>query len=472
MKKITINFSYYASLCLFFLFFIRCASYNQKSQAFQRALQQGNTEQALKSIEENSFLKKKRNLLLYYLEKGKIAYLNGDYELSNSFLNKADAFIEENKVYLGGKVLGVLLNPEMETYTGEDFEKVTIHYYKALNYIFLNKLDEALVEARRINLQLQEINDKYPEGKKNRYTSDGFALNMQGFLYEATGDINNAFISYRNAVNLYLENNGSFFGTPLPEQLKKDVLRTAAALGFINELERYQKLLGTTYVSTEENINGELILFWENGMVPYKDQNFYTFTVLPGSRNGIVSIYNKELDLRLPIPLKKDNNNNNNNNKFSDIDIFNVAFPKYIRRNPYFSQASVIKDSITEIDFQLAQNYEDVAFKTLRDRTLREIGKVAIRLGTKKISEYLLKDKNKDLGAALGIFNALTERADTRNWQSLPNRIYYIRIPLKKGENSISISLRTIKESPKEKTIKIEGRKGIQFKRITTLRSY
>ena len=103
---------------------------------------------------------------------------------------------------------------------------------------------------------------------------------------------------------------------------------------------------------------------------------------------------------------------------------------------------------------------------------MREIGKVAIRLGTKKISEYLLKDKNKDLGAALGIFNALTERADTRNWQSLPNRIYYIRIPLKKGENSISISLRTIKESPKEKTIKIEGRKGIQFKRITTLRSY
>jgi hypothetical protein len=471
MKKAIIKITYYTSLFVFFLFFIRCASYNQKSQAFQRALQQGNTEQALKSIEGNSFLKKKRNLLLYYFEKGKIAHLNGAYELSNSFLNKADAFIEENKLYLGGKVLGVLLNPEMETYTGEDFEKVTIHYYKALNYMFLNRLDEALVEAKRINLQLQEINDKYAEGKKNRYTSDGFALNMQGFLYEATGDINNAFISYRNAVNLYLENNGSFFGTPLPDQLKKDVLRTAAALGFINELERYQKLLGTTYVLEEENINGELILFWENGLVPYKDQNFYTFTVLPGSRNGIATIYNEELNLRLPIPLKKDNNNNNNN-KFSDIDIFNVAFPKYVKRNPYFSQASIIKDSITKIDFQLAQNYEDVAFKTLRDRTLREIGKVAIRLGTKKISEYLVKDKNEDLGAVLGIFNALSERADTRNWQSLPKSIYYIRIPLKKGENSISISISPINGLSKEKTIKIEGRKGIQFKRITTLRSF
>ena len=174
----------------------------------------------------------------------------------------------------------------METYTGEDFEKVTIHYYKALNYIFLNKLDEALVEAKRINLQLQQLNDKYPAGQKNRYTSDGFSLNIQGFLYEASGDLNNAFISYRNAVNLYLANSGSFFGTTLPEQLKKDVLRTAAALGFTDELDRYQKLLATTYSPKEENIEGELILFWENGLIPFKDQTFYSFTVLPGNTDG------------------------------------------------------------------------------------------------------------------------------------------------------------------------------------------
>ena len=164
MKKTAL----YTTLLLFFLFFNSCATYNLKSQEFQTALQQGETEKALKFIDANSFLKKKRNLLLYYFEKGKIAYLNGDYELSNSLLNKADLFIEENKKYLGGKVLGMLLNSEMETYTGEDFEKVTIHYYKALNYIFLNKLDEALVEAKRINLQLQQLNDKYPAGQKNR----------------------------------------------------------------------------------------------------------------------------------------------------------------------------------------------------------------------------------------------------------------------------------------------------------------
>ena len=227
-------------------------------------------------------------------------------------MNKADAFIEENKLYLGGKVLGVLLNPEMETYTGEDFEKVTIHYYKALNYMFLNKLDEALVEAKRINLQLQEINDKYPEGKKNRYTSDGFALNMQGFLYEATGDVNNAFISYRNAVNLYLENNGSFFGTPLPDQLKKDVLRTAASLGFLNELERYQKLLDTTYVLKKENKNGELIqdkklridasgyVVDDNNLAFHtEDIKIYGFNLIPYPQTKKLQLTDKDYELEI-----------------------------------------------------------------------------------------------------------------------------------------------------------------------------
>ena len=111
------------------------------------------------------------NLLLYYFEKGKVAYLDNDYELSNTFLNKADDFISQNKRDVGGKILGTLLNPGQETYLGEDFEKVAIHYYKALNYTFLNKFDEALVEVRKINLQLQQLNEKYPSDKKNRYNS-------------------------------------------------------------------------------------------------------------------------------------------------------------------------------------------------------------------------------------------------------------------------------------------------------------
>ena len=108
----------------------------------------------------------------------------------------------------------------------------------------------------------------------------------------------------------------------------------------------------------------------------------------------------------------------------------------------------------------------------LPKEVIRQASKAAIRLGTKKISEHLLKEENKDLGAALGIFNALTERADTRNWQSLPNSIYYARIPLKKGKNTISILLTAANGISKEEKVYVDSRKGIQFKKITSIKSY
>ncbi|WP_062052823.1 COG3014 family protein [Aquimarina longa] len=441
-----------------------CSSYHTKSVLFQTKVQQGDIQGALTVIDKNKFLTKPRNQLLYLFEKGKLAYLTGDHTLSNELFNKADLLIESNKKALGNQILGVLLNPQKETYKGEDFEKVAIHYYKALNYMFLNKYDEAIVEAKRITLQLQKINEKYPSGKKNRYKDDAFAHTLQGLLYEASGNINDAFISYRNAVDLYLNNQGTYIGVPLPSQLCQDMLRTAHIMGFDSEVERYEKLLNISYVPKNNTEGGEAIVFWENGLAPYKDQTYYTFTILPGNNTGMVTIINEELSLNLPLPISTGGNGRSD---FSDIDIFNVAFPKYVSRQPLYSNAEVQLDSVS-YPFQLAQNYNEIAFKTLKDRTLREIGKVALRLATKKISEYTLKDQNSDLGALLGLFNALTEGADTRNWQSLPNTIFYTRVPLKKGKNNLTVQLKSNQQVINSRNINTQGTGKIQFEKIVT----
>ncbi|WP_282080595.1 COG3014 family protein [Aquimarina algiphila] len=431
---------------------------------FQAKVQQGDMQGALSIIDNNKFLAKPRNQLLYLFEKGKLAYLAGDYELSNELFNKADLIIESNKKAIGNQLLGVVLNPEKETYTGEDSEKVAIHYYKALNYTFLGKYDDALVEAKRVRLQLQKLNDKYPSGKKNRYKDDAFSHIVQGLLYEASGDINNAFIAYRNAVDLYLENEGIYIGVHIPDQLGKDLLRTANAMGFMDQVKHYEQLLGITFVPQKIPEGGEAILFWENGLSPYKEETYYTFTILPGNDIGFLTIINEDLSLNLPLPIPTGGDNHAD---FSDLDIFNIAYPKYVSQPSLYHSAEVYIDS-TSYQFQLAQNYEEIAFKTLRDRTLREIGKTALRLGTKKVSEYIVKNQNKDLGALLGIFNAFTEGADTRNWQSLPNKVFYTRVPLKKGENILSIQLNSNHENLNFRKIKIKGTGGIQFQSIAT----
>ncbi len=61
-------------------------------------------------------------------------------------------------------------------------------------------------------------------------------------------------------------------------------------------------------------------------------------------------------------------------------------------------------------------------------------------------------------GLVVNMFNTATEKADTRNWQSLPAYIQYVRIPLKKGANDIRLRLGNA-----EKTIRVEGKTGLQL---------
>lgn len=438
---------------------VSCATYHSLSQKYQEELIDGDFTKAISSIDKNKFLNKTRNELLYCLEKGKVTHLNGEYELSNELFNKADALIEDHKKNLVAGVLGVLTNPEKTTYRAEDFEKVAIHYYKALNYIFLNLYDDALVEAKRINIELKKINDSYPTGKKNRYTTDAFALNLQGMLYESNGNINDAFISYRNAIDLYIANNDTYFGVPIPNQLKQDIINTAHLLGFTAEELKYSELFGLEF-NKPKVAKGEVIVFWENGLVPYKSQTYFTFTALPGVNNSFVNFSNQDLGVSFMLPTAA-----NSSSKLSDTSVLNVAFPKYENRPSVFSKAKIFinQNKRDDYKFELIEDYATIAFKTLQDRTVREISKIALRVATKKASESIARNQNEGLGAIVGIFNAITEKTDTRNWQTLPSQIYYSRIPLTEEDNKIKIQAQTKQGITQVKEFNVNSTKNIQF---------
>lgn len=443
----------------FFLIFTSCSTYYQKAFLFQKELQEGKTKEALESIDKIKILKSKKNKLLYLLEKGKLEYFNKNYLSSNEFFNKADLLIEDYRKNYGNEILSYFINPTIKPYLPQDFEKVLIHYYKSLNFFALNENEKALVEAKRINLKLQEINDKYPEGKKNSYTSDAFSLILQGLIYESLGEINNAFISYRNAWNLYDRNAGTYYGISAPIQLKKDLISTAHELGFFEERNKYEKLFGISHKSLK-NSKEEVVLFWENGLGPIKEQTHYTFSFLPGKEVGIATIFNKELNLAIPLPLPS----KRESAQFSDLEFFNVAFPKYKPRAPFYSSAKVILEK-EEYFFEKVQNLNVLALQVFKDHTLREISQVAIRLATKKLSEHLLRNQNQNLGALLGIFNALSENADTRNWQSLPAEIYYTRIPIKKSQDKLKVNFYKGNDKWEEKEISLEaGEKNKKLK--------
>ncbi len=87
----------------------------------------------------------------------------------------------------------------------------------------------------------------------------------------------------------------------------------------------------------------------------------------------------------------------------------------------------------------MAEDINQIAFKTLHDRMLRELSNSLLRVGIKQGLKYAASKQNEWLGLAVSLTNAITEKADTRNWQTLPYSISYARVPLQASENNIEL---------------------------------
>ena len=450
-----------------------CASYNNRIGTYYDQVVSNQYEKAYLAIDHNKLLLRKRNRLLYLFEKGKMAHLLKQYDSSNLFFNEADLFIEDAHTSTKDIALSTLLNPMMETYKGEDFEKFMVHYYKALNYLGLGQGDEAMVEARRISLTSYAQQEKTGD-KANKYSDDAFALMMQGIIYEQSGDMNNAFISYRNAVDIFLKNKNSWYGVDMPGQLKQDLLRTAAANGFMDEVQHYSTLLNTNLQPAAKAPGGELILFWENGLAPVKQEQNFFFGL---TKDGLGNFTFTDATGTVNVPFIFDNNLNKDNIKAEDVRSLRVAFPKYMEQPVFYTQGSVSVNN-AQYSFEQAENVNDIAFATLKERFLKDMTKTLSRLAVKKIAEAAAranksekdKDEREAVAAAIQVFSFVTEKADTRNWQSLPHTILYTRIPLQSGTNELKINFSGPNQQNTPINLVVQGNGRLQVQNVCTLR--
>ena len=437
------------------LVFSGCATYYQKNLKFQQNIYSGNFEKADKILESDKKAPKGKNQLLYNFNRGYTNWVLEKGEASNTFFLNADRIIEDQQKNYGMEALALVTNPMMKPYKPEDFETVMLHYFTALNYIQLGKMEDAIVECRRIDLVLGKLNDKYP-ANKNRYKRDAFANTLMGLIYDANRDYNNAFISYRNALEIYETDYAKNFKSVTPHQLKLDLLRTAYLSGFDDELRQYEQKFGLKY-DAKTKPEASLVFFWMNGFGPVKDEWSINFTKVPGSSGGFVTLVNEEYGMSFPIYIG--NYGENERAAFSQLRMMRVAFPKYIERVPFYSQATIDLNG-QKWHLDEAQNINDIAFKTLHDRMLREMATSIARLALKKAMEAIVDRQNQNLGALVSIANALTEKADTRNWQTLPYSISYTRVPLNIGENNVTLSVQGSNGGARDYPMKFEANKN------------
>lgn len=427
-------------LCSLF-FFSSCATWYERTSEFQQTIEAGNFEKADKLLQKDKKMARGKNKILFYLNLGYVEFMAGRPEKSNQAFETAEQLIDEQVRNPALQAAVLLSNPEILPYKPEDFEVIMVNFYKSMNYLQLGDMEGAMVEVRKINIKLQQLNDKYPD-HKNRYQRDAFAHLLMGLIYDASGNYNDAFIAYRNAFETYQTDYQKNFGLAAPDQLKQDLMRTAYLCGFTSELKQYESEFNVQYHYKAPSAYGQLVFFWLNGLGPVKSEWGINF-VKEKRGDGAIVFHNAEYGLTFPFFWGAASTEEQNS--LADLKIVRAVFPKYVERPLVYTQADLLYKG-QHFGLEVAEDINQIAFKTLHDRMVRELSTSLLRVATKQGIQYAASKQNEWVGFFVGLANAATEKADTRNWQTLPYSISYRRIPLEAQENKVVLNCYSPKE--------------------------
>ena len=173
-------------------------------------------------------------------------------------------------------------------------------------------------------------------------------------------------------------------------------------------------------------------------------------------QGGMVHFENKELGLSFPFMLSS---NQQSTGWLGDLRVLRVAFPKLVNRKPIYKSA-YINTGGQKFKLEKVQDIKGIAYKTMQQKMMQELGTSLLRLALKKAAEQRARQANEGLGLAMAVLNAATEKADTRNWQTLPNQLFYTRVPLNEGKQSIQLNCVENKKYERNFNFDIEGKAG------------
>lgn len=356
-----------------------CATYQGEVDGARTALGVGNPSQAAAMLEPKAKAEN-RDQLVYLLDYATALQGAQRYKDSADAYQKAERIADIQDYHSLSRIASSLvLSEELVQYKGDDYEKVLINAMNAVNYLEMGDLDGALVEVRRLNQKLY----KYKFEAKRDYEQNPFAYYLSAIIWEADRKWDDAYIAYKNAYDLVPD-----FGP-----LREDLIRAAIRAQRPEELEKWKKKFPEVKIRPEwkDPTFGEIILVFQQGWGPRKKPR-------PESP-------------RFP---------------------YLVPVPSVVQK------ARVVVDGTPITDSQRIFNVQDVAIKTLNDDYARLIGSRVAGIATKAIVADQLRQRNQALGQIAWIAMNLADRADLRQWSTLPQTFQIARVYAKAGKYKVS----------------------------------
>ncbi len=416
----------------------------------EQSLLTGDPQRAVTLVEQTEKEYGAKGRLLFEMDRGMVLQLAGNYQQSSTVLEQAEEEVE--RLYtrtIRSETAAFLTNDNTLPYEGDAYEHVMINVVKALNYAVQGQLDEALVEVRRIDHRLNVLSDRVRDATK--YRNDGFARYLSGILYEADGDLNNAFIAYRNAYEAY-ESMRGWLRMSAPPSLRADLLRTADALHLTTEFEAYRQAFPNVAwqpVSAQEQL-AQVVMISYNGRAPRKEDSYVD---LPISLDALQLVLLNRGIVQSPYP----------RNRVADSVLYGlnghvvrVALPRLVPQKTHIpSERMTLTDSRGDsvtVQSELAQNVTALAEKSLSERLPAITVKAVARAATKfAMAEGAMigaqhaagRDAAPWVGLLVGLvakgLAVASEEADKRSWQTLPDEIHVARLWVSPGSYQLSV---------------------------------
>lgn len=358
------------------------------------------TAQLIETFQKDNIYKTKDEVLLY-LEQGTVNHFAGNYQQSSLYFTTAEDRIDDLFTKsVSRAVKSFMVNDNSLAYDGEDYEDIYINLFKSLNYIHLNDLEGALVEARRVSYKLERLdikydgliealseadttstdNEKWKAGKSNIQNST-LARYLSAVLFSKTNKPDDARIEYQNLLKAYQEQ-------PLEAPDTEE-------LHLITQPRDYNVLVNVF-----------------SGRAPVKHQND-------------LRLYLDESDTYLKFSLPS-------------LETYptRVSFVEVIvnDRDEYFIPL------IEEMDVVAKEVYKVKEPIIYARAMVRAILKA---MASNKITN-VAAEQDDTLGSLVNVFTKIaqeaTEKADLRSWQTMPGKAYASVLKLPPGQHNININ--------------------------------
>ncbi len=369
-----------------------------------------------------------KDRFVYLIDSGLLNYYATNYDSSNQKLNLAESTAEDLYTKsLSRAAASMVLNDNILEYAGEDYEILYTNLIKALNYVSLNKFEDAFVEIKRANLKLELLDQKYGEDSteiqkyaenetpgaqidysalKIRFSNDAFARYLSMHLYAADGKYDDAAIDM-NLLMKAFETQPNVYNFNIPDANYSSP--DGAILSVIG-------LAGLA--PTKEALNLRIRTDKQLGLV----QILYTDPWRNDSEYG-----------HLILPVKEDY-------------YFKFAIPQLVERPSVIKTIKVYADSNCIGELQLIEDVGKLAIETFEIKKTMIYLRSVIRSVVKGLAANKLKKKADTGGlegwlkkAAIDVGTDISENADLRCSRFLPGRIFIGDFDLMPGTYNLSI---------------------------------